>query len=330
MAGRADNSENYRYGFNGKEKDSPGMGGGGSTYDYGFRIYNPSIAKFLSVDPLTKSYPWYTPYQFAGNKPIWAIDLDGLEEYFMTTYLYTLSGNIVKLSQGVVSSDNDWNGVRYGSSYFFEGKEENGSLAYYRQNEEDEGGMGWVKMYKDNKNYFTALRIHHGIQQQQFNQTVVDGVALSASVIGTIASLGASTPLVVITGMTLGVSSSGLSFAKFTLDILGEHERSSEIPDNIGESLGVAFDEVYKKIDENYDGDMGRTIGGYAEALISLGVRNSFSELGLNDALVSSGLVGAWIANTGKSFEDFDKYLEEFNNIMIEYDRILQAEESEE
>jgi RHS repeat-associated protein len=80
MAGRADNSENYRYGFNGKEKDSPGMGGGGSTYDYGFRIYNPSIAKFLSVDPLTKSYPWYTPYQFAGNTPIQAIDIDGLEE----------------------------------------------------------------------------------------------------------------------------------------------------------------------------------------------------------------------------------------------------------
>jgi RHS repeat-associated protein len=71
----------YRYGFNGKEKDPEGMGGGGSTYDYGFRIYNPQIARFLSVDPLTKSYPWYTPYQFAGNKPIWAIDLDGLEEF---------------------------------------------------------------------------------------------------------------------------------------------------------------------------------------------------------------------------------------------------------
>jgi RHS repeat-associated protein len=70
----------YRYGFNGKEKDEEGMGGGGSTYDYGFRIYNPQIGKFLSVDPLTKSYPWYTPYQFAGNMPIAAIDLDGLEE----------------------------------------------------------------------------------------------------------------------------------------------------------------------------------------------------------------------------------------------------------
>jgi hypothetical protein len=31
------------------------------------------------VDPLTRSYPWYTPYQFAGNTPIKFIDLDGLE-----------------------------------------------------------------------------------------------------------------------------------------------------------------------------------------------------------------------------------------------------------
>jgi hypothetical protein len=29
---------------------------------------------------LIKKFPWYTPYQFAGNKPIIATDLDGLEE----------------------------------------------------------------------------------------------------------------------------------------------------------------------------------------------------------------------------------------------------------
>jgi RHS repeat-associated protein len=78
------NGEGYRYGFNGKELDQEGIGGGGSTYDYGFRIYNAWSGKFLSVDPLTKSYPWYTPYQFAGNMPIWAIDLDGLEESVYT------------------------------------------------------------------------------------------------------------------------------------------------------------------------------------------------------------------------------------------------------
>ena len=43
------------------------------------QLDNAQESRFLSVDPLTKKYPWYTPYQFAGNTPIWAIDLDGLE-----------------------------------------------------------------------------------------------------------------------------------------------------------------------------------------------------------------------------------------------------------
>ena len=51
--------------------------------DYGFRIYNPTIGKFLSVDPLAQSYPMLTPYQFASNTPIQAIDLDGLEAFFI-------------------------------------------------------------------------------------------------------------------------------------------------------------------------------------------------------------------------------------------------------
>jgi hypothetical protein len=37
------------------------------------------MGRFYSVDPLTRDYPWYTPYQFAGNTPIWAKDLEGLE-----------------------------------------------------------------------------------------------------------------------------------------------------------------------------------------------------------------------------------------------------------
>lgn len=76
----------YRYGFNGKEKDNNGELGL-TNYDYGFRIYNPGIGKFLSVDPLTQKYPWYTPYQFAGNRPIWAIDIDGLEDTGYTLLL---------------------------------------------------------------------------------------------------------------------------------------------------------------------------------------------------------------------------------------------------
>jgi len=66
-----------RYGFNGKERDRDINSL--TAYDYGFRIYNPAIGKFLSVDPIGKEYPWYTPYQFAGNIPIWFVDVDGKE-----------------------------------------------------------------------------------------------------------------------------------------------------------------------------------------------------------------------------------------------------------
>jgi len=52
--------------------------------DYGMRIYDPRIGRFPSVDPLSPSYPWYTPYSFAGNNPIEHVDLDGQEEFHFT------------------------------------------------------------------------------------------------------------------------------------------------------------------------------------------------------------------------------------------------------
>jgi RHS repeat-associated protein len=73
----------YRYGFNGKEKDKELNSL--TAYDYGFRIYNPGIGKFLSVDPLSKDFPFFTPYQFSGNNPIKFVDLDGAEQFDPTS-----------------------------------------------------------------------------------------------------------------------------------------------------------------------------------------------------------------------------------------------------
>ncbi|MBS4066825.1 MAG: hypothetical protein KGZ74_19845 [Chitinophagaceae bacterium] len=69
---------NYRYGFNGKEEDDE-VKGDGNQQDYGMRIYDTRLGRFLSVDPLHKSYPMLTVYQFASNNPIAGIDLDGGE-----------------------------------------------------------------------------------------------------------------------------------------------------------------------------------------------------------------------------------------------------------
>ena len=91
---RSHSSNSYRFGFNGKENDNEVKGTGGQQ-DYGMRIYDPRLGKFLSVDPLTKDYAYYTPYQFSGNMPIWAIDLDGLEQFKTTkgVLIYSQSDN---------------------------------------------------------------------------------------------------------------------------------------------------------------------------------------------------------------------------------------------
>ena len=82
QGGRGASGVDYRFGFNGKENDKDF--GNQLIQDYGFRLYNPAIAKFLSVDPLAPEYPMLTPYQFASNSPIAGIDLDGLEFYLKT------------------------------------------------------------------------------------------------------------------------------------------------------------------------------------------------------------------------------------------------------
>jgi RHS repeat-associated protein len=77
----------YRYSFNGKENDGD-VKGDGNQIDYDNRIYDPRSARFLSVDPLQNKFPWWTPYQFAANTPVQAVDLDG-KEYKIVTILYS-------------------------------------------------------------------------------------------------------------------------------------------------------------------------------------------------------------------------------------------------
>jgi len=76
MAGRSLNTDDYRYGFNGKEFDQD-WDGGGATYDYGARIYDPRVARWASVDPMAGKYPTLAPYVAFANDPIFFIDQGG-------------------------------------------------------------------------------------------------------------------------------------------------------------------------------------------------------------------------------------------------------------
>jgi RHS repeat-associated protein len=102
MPGREYSSSGYRYGFNGKENDREW--GKNTIQDYGFRLYNPALGKFLSVDPLTKEYPSWTPYAFAMNRVIDGVDLDGLEFLSSEDALIEFKGGELKIKLENTSS----------------------------------------------------------------------------------------------------------------------------------------------------------------------------------------------------------------------------------
>jgi RHS repeat-associated protein len=71
--GRSFNTSGYRYGFSGKENDNE-IKGDGNSIDFGDRVYDPRIGRWLSVDPLQQKYASYSTYNYALNSPVLVID----------------------------------------------------------------------------------------------------------------------------------------------------------------------------------------------------------------------------------------------------------------
>ncbi len=78
MPGRTYNPDEYRYGFQGQEKDDE-IKGSGNSVNYKFRMHDPRIGRFLSLDPLAPQYPHNSPYAFSENRVIDGVELEGLE-----------------------------------------------------------------------------------------------------------------------------------------------------------------------------------------------------------------------------------------------------------
>ena len=65
------------YGFNGKEKIDEQYGIEGTAYDFGARLYDSRLGRWMAVDPLAGKYPHLSPYVFVANSPLVFIDPDG-------------------------------------------------------------------------------------------------------------------------------------------------------------------------------------------------------------------------------------------------------------
>jgi RHS repeat-associated protein len=124
-------NNSYRYGFNGKEKDNSTTEG---SYDFGARIYDSRLGRWLSVDPLQKKYPNESNYVWVSNSPIFFKDADGRDKVITTTLIYelgngktfTITHTQVKtsledyLQEAVLSSDGKASILRYNYYDVFE------------------------------------------------------------------------------------------------------------------------------------------------------------------------------------------------------------------
>uniref|UniRef100_UPI002ED6BA28 RHS repeat domain-containing protein n=1 Tax=Flavobacterium sp. C4GT6 TaxID=3103818 RepID=UPI002ED6BA28 len=97
MPNRFYNGTDYRYGFQGQEKDNE-IKGEGNSYNYKYRMHDPRIGRFFAIDPLTYKYPFYSPYAFSGNRVIDAVELEGLEPFI---------ANSAKLSEARIKKFNE-------------------------------------------------------------------------------------------------------------------------------------------------------------------------------------------------------------------------------
>lgn len=83
----------YRYGFNGHEKDDE-VKGGGNSLDFGARIHDPRLGRFLSVDPLQAKYASKTPYHFCSDNLTNRVDRNGKDDFIFHTITYATTYRI--------------------------------------------------------------------------------------------------------------------------------------------------------------------------------------------------------------------------------------------
>jgi RHS repeat-associated protein len=76
MPGRNYSFKNYKYAFQGKEKDDE-LKGSGNSYDFINRILDPRIGRWLSLDAHSSLYPSSSPFNSFNNNPINFGDPDG-------------------------------------------------------------------------------------------------------------------------------------------------------------------------------------------------------------------------------------------------------------
>lgn len=109
--------DDYRFGFNGMEKDDE-IKGDGNSYTTLFRQYDPRIGRWMSIDPMMAKFPSLSPYNFSFNNPVLFTDPFGdepVERYGKVRRLFNWAiGNKLKneINRIAVESGADESDIR--------------------------------------------------------------------------------------------------------------------------------------------------------------------------------------------------------------------------
>jgi len=131
----------YSFGFQGQENDNEIHGAPGTSLNYEFRMHDPRIGRFLSLDPLAPKYPHNSPYAFSENRVIDRIELEGLETAVISQYYVLANGETKLQATSAVENAGNWTGNQYFEQYLvLADVNKNGPVLY---NDYDEATNTW-------------------------------------------------------------------------------------------------------------------------------------------------------------------------------------------
>jgi len=112
------------------------------AYDFGARMYDARLGRWLSIDPLGAKYPDLSPYNFVGNNPIIAIDPNGKEIFIVIMgkkgeeHTYSLNATDVREEH-----QDEFELMKTMVVYLQQTKNENASMIFNKLNQKiSEGG----------------------------------------------------------------------------------------------------------------------------------------------------------------------------------------------
>ncbi|MGV6862272.1 MAG: RHS repeat domain-containing protein [Putridiphycobacter sp.] len=153
LPNRHEDAGEYRYGFNGMEKDDE-VKGEGNSYTTLFRQYDPRVGRWLSLDPLESKFPGQSPYVAFDNNPIYFSDPNGAESKDPET----IGSKSEKVANGIIQ--------RHGSAFGIGDDIGNGSFSLTEEEKKD------IYTFDDDGNVtgFTAIghQVNKIIQEQAY------------------------------------------------------------------------------------------------------------------------------------------------------------------